>query len=136
MNVRKPRLARIVSFVAACLLAVPALYAAEPPAKVDARAVVSGNAKPATGAKPGAATKADPLLLDPTSITGHKGLPRVLYIVPWKRADADDASGRPAGSLLDEVLAPVDRAEFRRQQRYYDGLNSSTDPDPDPGAGR
>lgn len=74
------------------------------------------------------AKAADALQLDPTAITGQKGLPRVLYIVPWKRAGADDAASGPDGSLLDEVLAPVDRTEFRRQQRYAQGLEERESP--------
>ena len=46
----------------------------------------------------------------------------MLYVVPWKRSDLGDLTGRPVNSLLDEVLAPVDRDVFRRQNRYYDAL--------------
>jgi hypothetical protein len=46
----------------------------------------------------------------------------VLYIVPWKRADLGDLLGRPVNSLLDEVLAPVDRDVFKRENRYYRAL--------------
>jgi hypothetical protein len=46
----------------------------------------------------------------------------VLYIVPWKRSDLGDLVGKPVNSLLDEVLAPVDRDVFKRQNRYYDAL--------------
>jgi hypothetical protein len=35
--------------------------------------------------------------------------------------------GRPANSLLDEVLQPLDRDVFQRENRYYDDLK--------PGAG-
>ena len=64
----------------------------------------------------------DRLELDTTQITGNRELPRVLYVVPWKRSDLGDLAGKPANSLLDEVLAPVDRDVFRRQNRYYDAL--------------
>jgi hypothetical protein len=46
----------------------------------------------------------------------------VLYIVPWKRSDLGDMVGRPVNSLLDEVLQPLDRDVFNRQNRYYDAL--------------
>jgi hypothetical protein len=68
----------------------------------------------------------DRLELDTTQITGNRELPRVLYVVPWKRSDLGDLTGRPANSLLDEVLAPVDRDVFRRQNRYYDALRPDT----------
>jgi hypothetical protein len=68
----------------------------------------------------------DRLELDTTQITGNRELPRVLYVVPWKRSDLGDLTGRPANSLLDEVLAPVDRDVFRRQNKYYDALRPDT----------
>jgi hypothetical protein len=74
--------------------------------------------------KPGApAGKAhDSIQLDTTQITGNRELPKVLYIVPWKRSDLGDLVGKPVNSLLDEVLTPVDRDVFKRQNRYYDAL--------------
>jgi hypothetical protein len=88
---------------------------------------------PKAGA-PGAATgKAhDSLQLDTTQITGNRELPKVLYIVPWKRSDLGDLVGKPVNSLLDEVLAPVDRDVFKRQNRYYDALKPDA---PKDGAG-
>lgn len=64
----------------------------------------------------------DHLELDPTSITGNRELPKVMVIVPWKRADLGDLEGLPANSLLNEVLGPVDRDVFRRELRYFDAL--------------
>ena len=64
----------------------------------------------------------DHLQLDTTQITGNQELPKVLYIVPWKRSDLGDLLGKPANSLLDEVLEPVDRDVFKRENRYYDAL--------------
>ena len=46
----------------------------------------------------------------------------MLYIVPWKRSDLGDLAGRPVNSLLDEVLQPLDRDVFQRENRYYDAL--------------
>ena len=45
-----------------------------------------------------------------------------MYVVPWKRSDLGDLVGRPVNSLLDEVLQPVDRDVFKRENRYYDAL--------------
>jgi hypothetical protein len=56
--------------------------------------------------------------IDRTQIIGNRELPKVLYIVPWKKPLAGDLSGRPMASVLDEVLGPVDRDVFRRQVRY------------------
>ena len=64
----------------------------------------------------------DTLDLGTTSITGNAELPKVLYIVPWKRSDLGDLVGRPVNTLLDEVLAPVDPAVFERHLSYYESL--------------
>jgi len=64
----------------------------------------------------------DTLDLGTTSITGNAELPKVLYIVPWKKSDLGDLVGRPVNTLLDEVLAPVDPAVFERHLSYYDSL--------------
>jgi hypothetical protein len=93
------------------------------PAKPDAAAAPATAATMANsgaGAKGGKAE--DRLQLDTTQITGNQELPKVLYIVPWKRSDLGDMLGRPANSLLDEVLQPVDRDVFKRENRYYDAL--------------
>ena len=64
----------------------------------------------------------DRLELGRTEITGNQELPKVLYIVPWQKSDPGDLMGKPINSLLDEVLAPLDREEFIRQIEYYDDL--------------
>jgi hypothetical protein len=68
-----------------------------------------------TGAPTGASDRAD---IDRTRIIGNRELPKVLYIVPWKKPLPGELSPRPAGSVLDEALAPVDRDVFRRQVQY------------------
>jgi len=70
----------------------------------------------------------DRLELDTTAITGNRELPKVLYIVPWKRSDLGDLLGKPVNSLLDEVLTPVDRDVFKRENRYFTALDSSVPP--------
>ena len=64
----------------------------------------------------------DEIDLGRTEVTGNQELPKVLYIVPWKRSDPGNLKARPVNSLLDEVLAPIDRSEFIRQVDYYDEL--------------
>ena len=56
--------------------------------------------------------------IDRTQIIGNRELPKVLYIVPWKKPLPGDLSGRPVVSVLDEALAPVDRDVFRRHVQY------------------
>lgn len=64
----------------------------------------------------------DEMDLGRTEITGNQELPRVLYIVPWQKSDPGDLMGQPVNTLLDEVLAPIDRSEFIRQVDYYSDL--------------
>ncbi len=66
----------------------------------------------------------DHLELDTTSITGNRELPKVMVIVPWKRSDLGELQGRPANSLLNEILSPVDRDVFRRELRYFEALEA------------
>jgi hypothetical protein len=64
----------------------------------------------------------DEIDLGRTEITGNQELPKVLYIVPWQKSDPGDLTGKPVNTLLDEVLAPIDRSEFIRQVEYYGDL--------------
>lgn len=141
---------RLAPFIAALCLTVRAFAAApdprtlEPavdtskPATPAAATAPSSTARPATPAPrattprpPARRTAADRVDLDATQITGNRELPRVMYVVPWKKGELGDLGGKPANSLLDEVLTPVDRDVFRRQNRYYDALK----PDAASGAG-
>jgi hypothetical protein len=90
------------------------------PASGSARGTTAAAGTPKPGAPAGKAH--DSIELDTTQITGNRELPKVLYIVPWKRSDLGDLVGKPVNSLLDEVLTPVDRDVFKRQNRYYDAL--------------
>jgi hypothetical protein len=96
--------------------------AAEPAVSFAApRPSPAGSATTASSAAPRAAAM-DSLDLGTTSITGTQELPKVLHIVPWKRADLGDLVGRPINPLLDEVLAPLDPDVFERHVNYYDAL--------------
>ena len=79
----------------------------------------SGSRAPASTAPGGKAAAADRLELGTATVTGDREQPKVMYIVPWKKSDIGDLSGKPMNSLLDEALAPVDRDEFKRQVMYY-----------------
>jgi hypothetical protein len=85
-------------------------------------AATGAAAAPAPKPGAGAGKSQDRIELDTTQITGNRELPKVLYIVPWKRSDLGDLVGKPVNSLLDEVLTPVDRDVFKRENRYYDAL--------------
>jgi hypothetical protein len=115
--------------------------AASAPSATAPAASASSASRPADSANPAAAHKdagaprtaakkagADRLELDTTDITGNRELPKVLYIVPWKHSDLGELTGKPVNSLLDEVLQPIDRDVFQRQNRYYDALKPEAAP--------
>jgi hypothetical protein len=118
----------------------PAPAAAPAPVKVPAAAAVPAPAvaaPPAAAAAPAAKTAAskDRIQLDTTQISGNRELPKVMYVVPWRKADLGEFAGKPPNSLLDEALTPVDREVFRRQNRYYSALQGgATDVKSQPGA--
>ena len=66
--------------------------------------------------------------LDRTQIIGNRELPKVIYIVPWKKPTPGDAAGRPPQSVVDEALAPLDRDVFRRQLSYNAQLQAPSAP--------
>jgi hypothetical protein len=114
------------------LLLVAAAWAVLAGVPVAATQAAEPSQKPA--APPNAV---DRLQLDASAITGNRELPKVMSIVPWKAAEPPGGPDRPMGSLIDELLAPLDRDEFRREIAYYRDLASpSTNPStvPVPGA--
>lgn len=106
----------------ALALAGAIAQAQEPPASPAADAAAKP-AAPAPAARDGRFKTMDRLELGTTSITGNQELPKVMYVVPWKKAEFGDLSGRPARSLIDEILAPVDRDVFRREVGYFETLS-------------
>ena len=82
----------------------------------------------------GGALAQDRVDIDRTQIIGNRELPKVLYIVPWKKPLPGQLSGRPVQSVLDEVLAPVDREVFRRQVDYHTQLQARATPAVPPAA--
>jgi hypothetical protein len=87
----------------------------------------------ALAADPPANPAVDRLQLDATAITGNRELPKVMSIVPWKAAEPPAGPDRPMGSLIEEVLAPVDRDEFRREITYFGDLTSHSPDRSSPG---
>ena len=85
-------------------------------------------AKPAAGVSSGQKTQgaSDRLELGTATVTGDREQPKVMYIVPWKRSDIGDLAGKPMNSLVDEILAPVDRDVFKREVVYYKAVQADT----------
>ena len=121
---------RLAVTVGASLLAMGAWAADPEPAPPPAPTA----APPQAIETPSPAKAMDRLELEQTTITGNRELPKVMYVVPWKKADLGDLKGRPANSLLDEVLAPVDRDVFRREVAYFGALATESTPQQPPAA--
>jgi hypothetical protein len=64
--------------------------------------------------------------LGTATVTGDREQPKVMYIVPWKKSDIGDLAGKPMNSLVDEILAPVDRDVFKREVVYYKAVQADT----------
>jgi hypothetical protein len=91
----------------------------------------AGRANAAGGQKvPGAA---DRLELGTATVTGDREQPKVMYIVPWKKSDIGDLAGKPMNSLVDEILAPVDRDVFKREVVYYKAVQADSSQNGAPG---
>ena len=66
----------------------------------------------------GASQAQDRADIDRTQVIGNRELPKVLYIVPWKKPPPGDLSGKPVNSVLDDLMSPLDRDVFRRHVNY------------------
>jgi hypothetical protein len=104
-------------FLVTGLVVAGAAALASAPAAAQTRAAKAEAAASAAAAAASAAAP-DRADLDRSQIIGNRELPKVTYIVPWKKPGAGDLTGRPLVSVLDEALAPLDRDVFRRQVRY------------------
>jgi hypothetical protein len=113
-----------VSAPRVALAAPPAAPAVTPPTGPTVSTPPVAEAEPARSTPDRPVPRVmDSLDLGTTSITGNAELPKVLYIVPWKKSDLGDLVGRPVNTLLDEVLAPVDPEVFQRHLSYYETLH-------------
>jgi len=56
--------------------------------------------------------------LDETKVQGANELPKVLYIVPWKKTEMDTKPVK-LNTMVDEVMSPVDKDVLQRQVQFY-----------------
>lgn len=126
------------TFLLAALFASAVAIAADPPAAstpakvtknpAGSKQETSSEAKPASDQSAATTRRTnDRLNLDTTVVTGNRELPKVMYIVPWKKADIGDLPAQPFNTLIDEALTPVDRDVFRREVTYYDAVSAAAD---------
>jgi hypothetical protein len=95
----------------------PRANASQPPATAPRSAAGTGQKRPGG---------VDRLELGTATVTGDREQPKVMYIVPWKKSDIGDLAGKPMNSLVDEILAPVDRDVFKREVVYYKAVQADT----------
>jgi hypothetical protein len=107
------------------ILAVPLAQAW---AQEDAHSPPANDAAPPPVRVAAEPAERDRLDLDTTIVTGNRELPKVLYIVPWKKPGAGELPGQPLNTLLDEVLAPLDRDTFRREIHYWQAVSGPDQP--------
>ena len=106
--------------------------AGEPRANTSRPAAAAGQrSNTPSGQKVPGAT--DRLELGTATVTGDREQPKVMYIVPWKKSDIGDLAGKPMNSLVDEILAPVDRDVFKREVVYYKAVQADTSQNGAPG---
>jgi hypothetical protein len=98
----------------------------QPSAAPEAQAAEPSTTSERAGG-PRAVVRNDRLDLDTTTVTGNRELPKVMYVVPWKKSDLGDLPAQPFNTLLDEALTPVDRDVFRREVTYYGAINGGAD---------
>jgi hypothetical protein len=102
--------------------------AAKTQASIGSASTPAPNAPSAAPAAPSNRTagSSDRIELGTTEISGNRELPKLMYIVPWQRAGVGKITGRPPNSLVDEVLTPIDRTVFKRQNDYYAALQAAS----------
>lgn len=65
------------------------------------------------------------LELEESKITGARELPKVLYILPWRKI-SHGLQPLPMRSLVEERMEPIEMDRFRRQQRYYGMIHGAS----------
>jgi hypothetical protein len=128
MNARRYRWSLLAG-----VLIMAAARSADPPVEaVKAKPAPAAIARTAAGPSevPAPAKVMDRLDLEATQVTGNRELPKVMVIVPWKHADVGAVAGRPANSLMDEVLKPLDRDVMRRELEYYGKVGATSSQSP------
>jgi hypothetical protein len=63
--------------------------------------------------------------LDDTAILGSRELPKVTYIVPWKRSDVGRLEAVAAGESFGDGMGALDRDLFRKELEYFSMLQGA-----------
>jgi hypothetical protein len=122
------RHAGLGALLVAAFAAAPASAQNESPAVDDMPAVQTDIPEQTAPARPSADTPIEPTEAPQslpgagTTVVGEREAPVGLYIMPWRRSEAEAGLDRPA-RLLDESLLPLDPEVFRRQVEYHRALS-------------
>lgn len=69
---------------------------------------------------PGITIAEQRIQLKSSTITGNSELPKILYVVPWKKVAATEINYKlTVHGIFDDVLKPIDPEEFQRQAKNY-----------------
>ena len=69
---------------------------------------------------PGITIAEQRIQLKSSTITGNSELPKILYVVPWKKVAATEINYQlTVHGINDDVLKPIDPEEFQRQAKNY-----------------
>ncbi len=60
-----------------------------------------------------------------STVIGNQEQPKVLYILPWQKAEGIEWDYQPLQSLVNGVFEEVDRAEFLRELQYQQKINAA-----------
>ncbi len=61
------------------------------------------------------------------TIYGQRELPKVMYIVPWKKTRSAEIDMPMTESLVVDVLDPIDPEVFRRKIKYYEMMKAASE---------
>lgn len=59
------------------------------------------------------------------TVTGQRELPKVLYIVPWKRMQSSEIEAPQNSALVADVLDPIDPPSFKKRLQYFEILDAN-----------
>lgn len=70
--------------------------------------------------------------MDEMKVHGDRALPRMMYVVPWKRSTLPDLTKPTPQDALGGTLAPLRPGEFGREVRYYQARENAAKATPAP----
>lgn len=66
-----------------------------------------------------------PIVTLQSTVKGNQEQPKVLYIMPWQKADRVQLNYQPMQGIVSDVFSNIDRDEFLREVRFKKQLSGS-----------